>query len=60
MKENSYIPFGSEHCEEIGKTVFIVNSFADRNADKSAEQLILQPDLFKRRRRLRKRRSENA
>ncbi len=42
MKENSYIPFGSEHREEIVKTVFIVNSFADRNADKSAEQLILQ------------------
>ncbi len=42
MKENSQIPFGSEHREEIGKTVFIVNSFADGNADKSAEQLILQ------------------
>ncbi len=42
MKENSYISLGSEHREKIGKTVFIVNSFADRNADKSAEQLILQ------------------
>lgn len=42
MKEQKYVPFGSEHREEIGKTVFIVNSFADSTADKSSEELILQ------------------
>lgn len=42
MKEQKYVPFGSEHREEIGKTVFIVNSFADSTADKSSEELLLQ------------------
>ena len=42
MKEQKYVPLGSEHREEIGKTVFIVNSFADSTADKSSEELLLQ------------------
>lgn len=42
MKEQKYVPFGSEHREEIGKTVFIVNSFVDSTADKSSEELLLQ------------------
>lgn len=42
MKDRKYVPFGSEHREEIGKTVFIVNSFADSTADKSSEELIIQ------------------
>ena len=42
MKEQKYVPFGSEHREKIGKTVFIVNSFADSTADKSSEELIIQ------------------
>ena len=42
MKEQKYVPFGSEHREEIGKIVFIVNSFADSTADKSSEELIIQ------------------
>ncbi len=42
MKEQKYVPFGSEHREEIVKTVFIVNSFADSTADKSSEELIIQ------------------
>ncbi len=42
MKAEKYVPFGSEHREEIGKTVFIVNSFADSTADKSSEGLIIQ------------------
>ncbi len=42
MKEQKHVPFGSEHREKIGKTVFIVNSFADSTADKSSEELILQ------------------
>ena len=42
MKEQKYVPFGSEHREEIGKTVFIVNSFTDSTADKSSEELIIQ------------------
>ena len=45
MKEQKYVPLGSEHREEIGKTVFIVNSFVDSTADKSSEELIIQ--LFK-------------
>ena len=42
MEERKYVPLGSEHREEIGKTVFIVNSFADSTADKSSEELLLQ------------------
>ena len=42
MKEQKYVPLGSEHREEIGKTVFIVNSFVDSTADKSSEELIIQ------------------
>ncbi|MCM1062811.1 MAG: hypothetical protein NC452_21420 [Eubacterium sp.] len=42
MKENKYVPFGREHREEIGKTVFTVNSFADSTAEKSSEELIIQ------------------
>lgn len=42
MKEQKYVSFGSEHREEIWKTVFIVNSFADSTADKSLEELIIQ------------------
>lgn len=42
MKENKYLPLGEEHLLLVGKTTFIVNSFTDRNASKSAEQLIMQ------------------
>ena len=42
MKDRKYVPLGSEHREKIGKTVFIVNSFADSTADKSSEELIVQ------------------
>lgn len=42
MKENKYLPLGEERSLLIGKTTFIVNSFADGNASKSAEQLIMQ------------------
>ena len=34
--------WAAKHREEIGKTVFIVNSFADSTADKSSEELIIQ------------------
>lgn len=39
--DNKYIPL-SEHTEQIGKTTFIVSSFADSRAGITAEQLILQ------------------
>lgn len=39
--DNKYIPL-PEHTEQIGKTTFIVSSFADSKAVKTAEQLILQ------------------
>ncbi len=41
MKEHNYIKIG-EHTEQIGKTAFIVSSFADTEASRTAEQLIME------------------
>lgn len=44
MKEHNYIKIG-EHTEHTGKTAFIVNSFVDTGASRTAEQLIM--DMLK-------------
>lgn len=44
MKEHNYIKIG-EHTEQTSKTTFIVNSFADMEASRTAEQLIM--DMLK-------------
>lgn len=31
-----------EHKEKIGKVTFVVNAFADKSADKTSEQLVMQ------------------
>jgi len=41
VRNNEYLRIG-EHKEKIDKVTFVVNAFADKSADKTSEQLIMQ------------------
>lgn len=42
MNERTYMPYGTEHSLTIGKTTFTVNSFTDKNATDTAEDLLIK------------------
>ena len=42
MQKRTYKPDGTEHSVTIGKTTFIVSSFADVQATVTAEELIIR------------------
>ncbi len=42
MQERTYKPNGASYSITIGKTAFVVNSFADAQATVTAEELIIR------------------
>lgn len=42
MQERTYKSDGTEHSIYIGRTTFVVNSFTDKNATNTAEDLIIK------------------
>ncbi len=42
MAVKKYEPLGGERSIEIGKTMFLVNSYADSSATETAEEIIMK------------------